>query len=203
MSALNQNRNFEKLRERQLTRRGFSVRLAALFPGLGLARTAIFSPQAASASASPAADEISHSAEAIHEEVHFDASPARVYEVLTNAKLFSHVVKYSAARQSGAISDTPAEISDEPGGKFSSFGGYITGWQLELISGQRLVQAWRSASWPPGAYSIAKFELSPQGAGTKLAFEHGGFPRGEAEHLLEGWKGNYWEPIAKVLAETK
>ncbi|MGB2641982.1 MAG: SRPBCC domain-containing protein [Candidatus Acidiferrum sp.] len=203
MSLRNQNENSEGLPEKQVTRRSFSLRLAALFSGLGLAKTAIFSPETANAGALPAAEEISRSAEAIHQEVNFDASPTQVYKVLTDAKLFSQVVKYSAAMRSGAITDTPTEISGELGGTFSAFGGYVTGRQLELVPGQRVVQAWRAGSWPPGAYSIARFELAPQGTGTKLVFEHGGFPQGQAEHLLAGWKGNYWEPIAKVLAETK
>lgn len=200
MSPTLQNRNSEGLRQERLTRRIFSVRLAALFSGLGVVKATMLSPE--TASASPLA-EISRSAEAIHQEVNFNAWPMKVYNVLTEAKLFDGVVKYSAAMKSGAISDAKAEISGEAGGTFSLFGGYVTGRQLELVPGQRLVQAWRSGSWAPGAYSIAKFELSQQGAGTKLVFEHVGFPQGQAEHLVAGWKGNYWEPMAKVLSEAK
>lgn len=203
MSPIFQNRNSEVLREKGMTRRSFSVRLAALFSGLGFTKIMVLPPKTVGASALPASEEISRSAEAIHEEVNFDAPPMKVYEVLTQPKLFDRVVKYSAAMQSGALSDAKAEISGEAGGAFSVFGGYVTGRQLEMIAGQRLVEAWRSASWAPGAYSIAKFELSAQGAGSKLVFEHGGFPQGQAEHLVAGWKGNYWEPMAKVLAETK
>jgi hypothetical protein len=38
-----------------------------------------------------------------------------------------------------------------------------------------------------------------QVAGTKIVFDHAGFPRGKAEHLAEGWKMNYWEPLEKFL----
>jgi Activator of Hsp90 ATPase homolog 1-like protein len=54
-------------------------------------------------------------------------------------------------------------------------------------------------SWEPGIYSIARFELVEQGSGTKIVFDHTGFPKGKAEHLAEGWKINYWEPLEKVL----
>jgi hypothetical protein len=37
------------------------------------------------------------------------------------------------------------------------------------------------------------------GGETKIKFDHTGFPKGQAEHLAEGWRGNYWEPLAKVL----
>ena len=86
------------------------------------------------------------------------------------------------------------------GGAFSLFGGYVTGRQLELMPDERIVQAWRAGSWGPGLYSIARFELKEEGSGTKIIFDHRGFPDGTAQHLAEGWHGNYWEPLAKYLA---
>ncbi|HWZ52030.1 MAG TPA: SRPBCC domain-containing protein, partial [Granulicella sp.] len=58
------------------------------------------------------------------------------------------------------------------------------------------------ATWEPGVYSIAKFELREQGSATRLVFDHTGFPNGKAEHLAEGWKANYWEPLHKYLASS-
>ena len=146
------------------------------------------------------AEEITHTSEAIHQEVVFSASPKRVYETLLDAKEFDKVVKLSAALQSGMVpAGKPTEISRDAGGAFSLFGGYVTGRHIESLPGERIVQAWRAGSWDPGVYSIAKFAFSPQGTGTKLVFDHTGFPQGAAQHLAEGWRGNYWEPLAKVL----
>ncbi len=146
-------------------------------------------------------EEISHTAESIHDETVFKASRRRVYEALTDAKQFNGVIQLSAAMKSGmAPGAKPAEISREAGGAFALFGGYITGRQIELVPNERIVQAWRAGSWDPGSYSIAKFELVEQGSGTKIVFDHTGFPKGQAEHLAEGWKGNYWEPLEKLLA---
>jgi hypothetical protein len=39
-----------------------------------------------------------------------------------------------------------------------------------------------------------------QGSGTKIVFDHTGFPKGKAEDLASGWKAHYWEPLAKLLA---
>jgi Activator of Hsp90 ATPase homolog 1-like protein len=47
---------------------------------------------------------------------------------------------------------------------------------LELAPGERLVQAWREISWQPGVYSIVKFDLTEQGAVTKIVFDQTGFP---------------------------
>lgn len=149
-----------------------------------------------------AADEISHVCEAIHQEVVFKVSRKRVYEALTEAKQFSKIVLFSAAMQSGmAPGGKPAEVSPEVGGAFFAFGGYVSGRHIELVPNERIVQAWRAASWGPGQYSIARFDLAEQGSGTKLVFDHTGFPQGEAQHLAEGWRANYWEPLEKYFSQ--
>lgn len=186
------------MRSFSYSRRDISIRLAALFSGLGLAGTALGETGVFRAALPPAGEDVSHTAEAIHQEVIFKAAPNRVYEALTDAKQFDKVVHLSAAGMSLGAKAT--EISREVGGAFSLFGGYIVGRQLELLPNQRLVQAWRTAGWNPGAYSIAKFELKEQDSGTKLLFDHTGFPQGQGQHLAEGWKANYWDPLAKYLA---
>jgi len=145
-------------------------------------------------------DGISHTADSIHQEPVFTASPKRVYEALTDAKQFTRVIQLSGALQAMHLPDKPAEISSQVGGAFALFGGYITGRHVELVPNVRVVQAWRAGDWPPGVYSIARFELVEQGSGCKIIFDHTGFPKGEAKSLASGWKAHYWEPLAKVLA---
>jgi activator of HSP90 ATPase len=139
--------------------------------------------------------------EAIHQEPAFKASRKRVYEALTDANQFGKVVQLSAAMQGGGMKTgaAPVTISREAGGAFSAFGGYVTGRQIELVPNERIVQVWRAGSWDAGSYSIARFVLVEQGAETKIKFDHTGFPKGQAEHLAEGWRINYWEPLAKFL----
>jgi activator of HSP90 ATPase len=146
------------------------------------------------------AEDILHAEEAIHQEPVFKASRKRVYESLTDANQFAKVVELSAAMKGGMkLGTKAAEISREAGGAFALFGGYISGRQVELVANERIVQAWRTGSWDPGSYSIAKFVLVESGGGTKIVFDHTGFPKGQAEHLAEGWRTNYWEPLAKYL----
>jgi activator of HSP90 ATPase len=147
-----------------------------------------------------AEEEISRTAEAIHQEPVIKASRKRVYEALTDAKQFDKVIQLSGVMQAMHLGDKPAEINREVGGAFSLFGGYITGRHVELVPNERIVQAWRTGGWAPGVYSIAKFELVEQGSGTKIVFDHTGFPKGEAESLASGWKAHYWEPLEKLLA---
>lgn len=125
----------------------------------------------------------------IHQEVVFNASQRRIYEALTDAKQFS---KFTGG--------APAEIDHKAGGALSCFGGMITGRNIELVPNLRIVQAWRVGNWPPGVYSIVKFELQEMGHSTNLVLDQAGFPEGADEHLAPGWKTMYWEPLAKFLA---
>jgi activator of HSP90 ATPase len=125
----------------------------------------------------------------IRQEIEIAAPVAKVYAALTQAKEFS-------ALSGGA----PTEIDAQTGGTFSCFGGMIHGRSIELVKDARVVQAWRVKSWEPGVYSIAHFELAPEGQGTKITFEHAGFPDGQGEHLGQGWHQNYWEPLKRHFA---
>jgi uncharacterized protein YndB with AHSA1/START domain len=182
--------NLKALADRP-TRRQASAGAAMAFGGLALSATKAWAE---------ADEEISHTAESIHQEAVFKASRKRVYEALTDAKQFDKVVQLSGVMQSMHLGDKPAEISHEVGGAFALFGGYITGRHVELVPNERIVQAWRTGGWAPGVYSIAKFELVEQGSGSKIVFHHTGFPKGAAEVLASGWKAHYWEPLAKLLA---
>ena len=125
----------------------------------------------------------------IHQEVGIAASPAAIYKILTDAADF--------ARMTGGRA---ASISSEAGGAFSLFDGHITGRHVELAPGKRIVQAWRARDWPEGHYSIVRFELTPDGAATKLTFDQSGHPEEHTGHLASGWVKMYWEPMKALLA---
>src|SRR5271156_677532 len=194
------NREEDQMITNPVTRRNFAVRLPTLLPAIGVAGTTFTSAAFPNAQKSTAADEITHTNEAIHQQVIFKASRKRVYEALTDANQFEKVVQLSSAVKSGMVPPgKPAEISRELGGSFALFGGYISGRQLVLVPDKLIVQAWHAGSWEPDSYSIAKFALSDQDGNTKLIFDHAGFPNDQAQHLSEGWHINYWEPLAKFL----
>src|SRR5229473_3667020 len=93
------------------TRRQAIAGVAIAFGGLALGSTEAWAG---------AEEEISRTAESIHQEPVFKASRKRVYEALTNAKQFQKVVLLSAAMSSGMVPPgKPAEISTESGGTFS------------------------------------------------------------------------------------
>jgi uncharacterized protein YndB with AHSA1/START domain len=173
------------------TRRQAIVGVAMVFGSLSLASTE---------ACAQGKEELSHTAESIHQEVVFKASRKRVYQALMDSKQFEQIVQLSDASKTMMPPGAPsAKISTEVGGAFSIFGGLIEGRHIELAPDTRIVQAWRPAYWEPGVYSLVKFEFSDSGAGTKIVLDHRGFPDGDGKTLLEGWSKNYWQPMAKFL----
>ncbi len=131
----------------------------------------------------------------IHQEVTFPVSSDRVYELHTDAEKFA------------AATGKPAKIGAGEGATFSIFGDFIHGQQIELVPGQRIVQAWRGRNWDPGVYSLVRFTLIPEGEGTKLVVDRDAYPEGKSpiypsrhEHLSVNWPVFYFEPFAKYFA---
>jgi activator of HSP90 ATPase len=125
---------------------------------------------------------------AISQEITFETTPEKLYGALTQGSEFA------------AATGAPAEISPDEGGRFSCFGGQITGRHIELQPNKRIIQAWRAGPWADGVYSIVSFDISQSGDATILHMRHAGFPDGEAEHLDGGWKKMYWDQLQAYLA---
>ena len=172
----------------RLSRREFSLTLASVLGSAPIARR----PWSMLHRGTP--KDVTKTSEAIHQDITFNASAARVYAALTDAGEFTKLTTFSSMKEAA-----PAQIAPDEGGTFSIFGGHIVGRHLELVPGRRLVQAWRVVDWPAGAYSIAKFELADRAGKTYLVFDHTGFPNGRGEHLARSWRTNYWEPLKKYL----
>ncbi|PCI88177.1 MAG: hypothetical protein COB24_03540 [Hyphomicrobiales bacterium] len=123
--------------------------------------------------------------ERIEQEEIINASAADIYAALTQADIFRE------------MTGPPAEISADEGGEFSLFGGFITGRNIELVSGVRLVQAWRSKSWDEGVYSVVLFTFEEADGKTLVKLVHTGFPVDQKPHLEEGWHKNYWSNLSQ------
>lgn len=154
-----------------------------------------------SIAAAASTEDVSRDAQSLHQELVFKANRKRIYEIFTSTAQFDKMTHDIQAKEGGAASAShPTEISHDVGGTFSLFGGRIVGRHLELVPDERIVQAWRVAYWKPGVFSIVRFDFTEQGAETKLLFAHTGFPQGDAENLLDGWKIHYWQPLEKFIA---
>lgn len=119
--------------------------------------------------------------------VHLPGTPAQVFRALTDSA------------QHAAYTGAPAEIDARAGGRFSSHGGQIEGTTLELVPGERLVQAWRPAAWPAGVFSLVRFDLTATDGGTQVVLTHSSVPAGAEEMLQQGWHQHYWSKMPTVL----
>ena len=125
---------------------------------------------------------------AVNQSVLFPATPAQVFAALATSDGHS------------AFTGAEAAISGEEGGPWSAYGGGISGRNLEIVPGERLVQAWRAADWEPGVFSIVRIQLAADAAGTRLTLDHTGLPEGTQTHIAAGWTARYWEPLRAFLA---
>ncbi len=170
-----------------LTRRqlvtGAAIAIGGIAPGFTLVAQSAQQPMQETPGSTPTSTRTS-----LHDEVVLKTSPQRIYETLMDSKRFA------------AITGAPAEIDPKAGGAFFTFGKLIEGRNVELVINQRIVQAWRPASWEPGLYSIVRFELKPHNSETTIVLDHTGFPEGDFDHLEWGWNKHYWEPLKKTFA---
>ncbi len=124
----------------------------------------------------------------IKQKVKFKAPPKDIYLLLADSKRHT------------AFSGEKAVISKKVGGPFSAYSGHITGINVDLLPGKRIVQAWRGSTFPPGIFSMAAFVLNKTSdGGTELVLTHRGVPKELIPNIEKGWKKYYWERIKKYL----
>lgn len=124
----------------------------------------------------------------IRQTVTIAATPKRVYGA------------FADGRRHAAFTGASAVISRKVGGAFTCYGGYVTGFNLELAAPKRIVQAWRGRNWPAGTYSIVTFDLSRlKGGRTRLVFTQVGIPAYDYRAKSEGWRSHYWKPLRAYL----
>ena len=127
----------------------------------------------------------------IKQRVKFKAPPAAVYDLLADSR------KHSAA------TGRKATISRKVGGTFSTCGNDVSGVNVDLVPGRRIVQAWRHQRFPEGVYSMAAVTLSatPDG-GTELVLTHRGVPKDLIPETERAWREQYWSRMKSYLAEA-
>ncbi len=116
------------------------------------------------------------------------AEPAEVYAVLADADALSAL---------SGMSGVPGRSAGE---EFSAFDGNVTGRQIELVPGQRLVQAWRFPQFASGTYSMVSFTLTAEAGGTRLVIEQHGEPDDWHDHIDANWPTFYLTPLENHFA---
>ncbi|MBC8172958.1 MAG: SRPBCC domain-containing protein [Chitinophagales bacterium] len=128
----------------------------------------------------------------IRQQIEFNATPEELYNMLMDEK--KHAVFTGAS----------AKITNRTGGKFTVWDGYISGKNIELIKGKKIVQEWTSTDLPAGHISITTFEFAVQKNNTTLLkFTHANIPAAQYDELVKGWTDFYWQPMKEFLSSIE
>lgn len=105
------------------------------------------------------------------------------------------------ARKHSSFTGDETIIEDKEGTAFTAFGGYITGKNIVLERGKKIVQLWRAneADWPQDHFSEVFFLFKDVEGGCELDFYHSAVPAKVAERIETGWTEFYWEPLRIYL----
>jgi len=93
---------------------------------------------------------------------------------------------------------TGAEASVQPGvdGVFYAWDGYITGANLELEPGRRILQSWSTSEFPEGhPPSMLEVLLDADAGGTRITLKHTDIPEGQGDAYEQGWEDHYFVPM--------
>jgi len=125
----------------------------------------------------------------IKQKVKFKASSKVIYQLLADSRMHS------------TFSGQRAIISKKVGGAFSAYSGYITGINVDLHPGKRIVQAWRAKDFPTGIFSMATFNLATtRDGGTEVVLTHRGVPKDLIPRIEEDWREFYWNKMKHYLS---
>jgi uncharacterized protein YndB with AHSA1/START domain len=112
------------------------------------------------------------------------APPAAVYDAWLHSRGHTEMTG-SKATQSPRI-----------GAKVSAWGGYISGQNLELVPGRRIVQSWRTTQFtdadPDSKISVT---LRAVPGGTRVTLHHSRVPDGHTSYERGGWQDHYFKPM--------
>ncbi len=114
------------------------------------------------------------------------ATPHQVYEVWLDSA--GHT-----AMTGGAATASPVE-----GDTFTAWDGYISGRNLVLEPGRRIVQSWRTTRFTiEDPDSQIEVLLEPVEGGTLLTLHHTNVPDGHTGYQDGGWQNHYFEPMKR------
>jgi activator of HSP90 ATPase len=108
---------------------------------------------------------------------------------------------YVNARMHSVLTGGKAKISEKEATKFSAYGGYCSGKNLQLIPGKLIVQSWRATDWNDNEVDSTFILLFEQkGKNAEVFMTHANVPDSQVKALAEGWNEFYWIPWRNYLA---
>lgn len=121
--------------------------------------------------------------ESVQHQIFFSASPKEIYEA------------WLSSEKHTAMTGGEARCSDKVGASFTTWDGYISGKNMELLENRRILQSWRTSEFlVSDEDSILEILLEPTTKGTKFKLNHTKIPQGQNQYY-QGWIENYFVPM--------
>ena len=93
-----------------------------------------------------------------------------------------------------------AKCSARVRGRFKAWNKYISGKNVELVEGKKIVQEWKTSEWPEGYKpSILKISLKKDDGGTRISMIQSRVPASQVDQYDKGWYESYWEPLKRYF----
>jgi activator of HSP90 ATPase len=100
------------------------------------------------------------------------------------------------SKEHSAFTGGEAKVSSKVGGKFTAWGGYITGKNIELKANKKIVQSWRTSEFPENAPdSTLEITFEEKNGKTTITLYHYDLQKGDAKKYKDGWRDFYFEPM--------
>ena len=103
------------------------------------------------------------------------------------------------SEQHSSMTGGEAHCSDQGGGEFSAWDGYISGRNNSLKPNEEIIQEWRTTEFAANDEdSLVKITLKEIEGGCELTLNHSNIPVGEADYE-QGWKDHYFAPMKEYF----
>lgn len=107
---------------------------------------------------------------------------------------------YMDAKQHSLVTGAPAKIQKKEGAKFSAYGDYCFGKNLQLIPDKLIVQSWVANDWntdePESTFILL---IEQKGNDAEVYMTHANVPESQYKSLKQGWNEFYWNPWKQFL----
>ena len=119
------------------------------------------------------------------------ASPQEIYDAWLSSRGHAQIT-----------GGQPAIVSAIEGAAFSAWDGYISGRNIKLEPGRRIVQSWRTTEFADAdPDSQIEILLEPSKRGTTVTLHHTNIPDGQTAYR-KGWQDCYFDPMKTHFNEA-
>jgi uncharacterized protein YndB with AHSA1/START domain len=101
----------------------------------------------------------------------------------------------------GMMTGSFAQVSDQVGGQFEAWDGYIQGVNLELSPNTRILQSWRTTEFEDSDEdSRLEITFEAHDKGTQITILHSNLPAHGMQYQ-QGWVDAYFTPMQEYFGE--